>query len=172
MVRDRDIGAVTMSSQYVVKNVVKRFSSPLKTVIEYGPGNGVMTRALLDALAPDGRLLVVESNAEFVKNLQLIGDARLTIFHGKVEDLGKASIKDFQAADAVISSIPFSFIKLLDRVSIVSDTHKILGPKGRFIVFHQYSWFMAKLLRRKFSSVSVSLEPRNIPPCFILEARK
>jgi phospholipid N-methyltransferase len=169
---NRNVGAVTMSSKYVIKNVTQRLGKPLHTVIEYGPGDGVMTRALLLHLAPQGKLFVIESNPQFIKALHKIKDKRLHILQGKVQDLALDKIHGFCPADAVISSIPFSLLKKADRLKIVSDTHKILAPNGTFIIFHQYSRLMFRPLQERFSSVSVVFEPRNILPCFILDAKK
>jgi len=43
--RDRRIGAMTRSSKYVVNAVVRNFNNKsLQRVIEYGPGDGVVTK--------------------------------------------------------------------------------------------------------------------------------
>ena len=54
-VRDRKVGAVARSSRYVVKNVLDRIAEPLHVVIEYGPGDGVMTREILKKLSSESR---------------------------------------------------------------------------------------------------------------------
>jgi len=168
----REVGALTMSSRYVVRHVLKHLSRPLNTIIEYGPGNGVMTKALLEWLSPQGKLLVVESNTKFAKALNQLNDDRLRVLHGKAQSLTSAPIREFSRADAVLSSIPFTFLTPADRLRVVSNAHKMLAPGGTFIIFHQYTPFMFYPLHKMFRSVAIEFEPRNIFPCFILIAKK
>src|SRR3989344_6403005 len=163
---DRNVGAVSKSSKYVINNVLKRLKQPLQIVIEFGPGDGPMTKALLKRLSPDGKLLVIESNVKFVEELRKIDDERLHIVEGNVQDIISKDIYGFEKVDLVVSSIPFSFLKPSERINIVKITNKLLISGGSFIIFHQYSRLMAKTLRQVFGSVSVILEPRNFPPCF------
>lgn len=172
MMEDPHVAALTMSSKYVVGNVLERLPGSLHTVLEYGPGNGVMTKALLSRLPPEGKLIAIESNKRFIKTLEDIGDERLTIHEGKVEHVISQKIPDIKGINAVVSSIPFSHLKPADRLRVVSATESILTPGGDFIIFHQYSRLMLEPLQRYFRSVSVSFEPRNVFPCFILHAKK
>jgi len=105
----------------MVKRVLERLAKPLHSVIEYGAGDGVVTKALLQKLAPGGKLLAIESNAQFVQTLRQINDDRLEILHGKVEDL-LPDLTSFQA-DAVISSIPCFFLTPEDRLAIAAHTY-------------------------------------------------
>ena len=63
------VGAITMSSEYVVEGVMKHVKNDLRSVVEYGPGEGVVTKALLKRLSPEGKLVAIESNPDFVKVL-------------------------------------------------------------------------------------------------------
>jgi len=161
-----------MSSKYLINRVLKHLVKPLNTVIEYGPGNGVMTKALLRHLSPQGKLLVIESDARFIKELNQIHDERLEIIQSRVQDLFLDQISIFCQADAIISSIPFYFLTPADRLKVISETHKTLAPGGNFILFHQYRLLTLRQLNKSFNSVSVTFEPRNIFPCFILDAKK
>ncbi|HSM77148.1 MAG TPA: hypothetical protein VLT57_05975, partial [Bryobacteraceae bacterium] len=71
-----------------------------------------------------------------------------------------------QAPDAVISSIPFSFLTEDERHEILAQTRELLPAHGVFIVFHQYSRLALKPLRAHFESVTMSFELRNVFPCF------
>ncbi len=166
------VGAIMMSSRYVVRGVLKHIPMPPKTVIEYGPGDGVMTRALLRSLAPDGRLLAIELGDQFIRDLKRINDPRLTVINGKVQDVLDKEAQNFQDADLIVSSIPFSFLTISERDQVLEKTRNLLKPQGAFIVFHQYSTLMKKPLEKYFHKISISFEPRNILPCFILVAKK
>ncbi len=167
-----EVGAITMSSKYVVKQVLKHLPHKLDTVIEYGPGTGVMTEAILERLSPQGKLLAIEVNSEFAKTLNRLKDHRLRVLHGKVQHLTSKFMSEFSHADTIISSIPLTFLRHTDRHKIFSDAYNMLAPGGTLIIFHQYTPLMFYTLYKMFRSVRIEFEPRNIPPCFIMIAKK
>ena len=167
------VGAVSMSSNYVIKGVLKNIDGPLETIIEYGPGNGIMTKALLKLLSPQGKLIVIESNPKFVKILQKIKDSRIHIIEGKIQDvITSEKMCYIKEAGLVVSSIPFSFLKTVEREQVIEKTYALLASRGSCVIFHQYSTLVKKPLEKYFNTVSVSFEPRNIFPCFIFFAKK
>ena len=172
---DRQIGAMTRSSKYVVKAVMRNLSNlSLRRVIEYGPGDGVITKAILNRMPKDGQLIVVETNLKFLKILKDIGDPRLKIIKGTAQEVSeKLRHHNLAAIDLVVSSIPFSMLKSVDREKIVSNTFDMLKNTGKFIVF-QYSQLMLGLLNKYFNTgvVNTSFELRNILPGFIMSAQK
>ena len=53
-----NIGAVARSSKYVVKKVLSFLNqTQISNIIEYGPGDGVLTRELLKILPANGKNL-------------------------------------------------------------------------------------------------------------------
>lgn len=171
---DRKIGAIAKSSKYVVNAVVRDLKNkPMRRVVEYGPGDGVMTRELLGRMPKNGQLIAVELNQELIKSLKRIDDPRLRVIKGKVQKVSKELRRyHFENIDLVVSSIPFSMLKPTERDQVVSNTFDMLNDKGRFIVFHQYSRLMLTPLKKYFNTVATSFEPRNILPCFIMRAQK
>jgi phospholipid N-methyltransferase len=171
---DRKIGALARSSKYVVNAVVRYLKNqPLDRVVEYGPGDGVMTKELLDRMPPHGQLVAVESNPKLLKVLKRIKDPRLRVITGTVQNISRELKRHhFANVDLVVSSIPFSMLSPAERDKVVSNTFDMLSPTGRFIVFHQYSRIMRNPLKKYFGSVSTHFEPRNILPCFIINAKK
>lgn len=168
----KEVGAITMSSQYVVDDVLAMLPKNFSTVVEYGAGDGVMTRALLERLPVTGKMLAVESNESFITELGRINDPRLTIIQNLVQNMTSEDMALYSSADVVVSSIPFSFLSPVERAKVVSEVFNLLAPGGLCIIFHQYSWLMKKPLQDVFGAVSMKFEPRNIPPCFILCAKK
>lgn len=156
----------------MIRRTLKHLPLPLNTVIEYGPGNGVMTKVLLKRLSPNGKFLAVESNAMFAKTLTQFNDPRLHILHGNAQHLTAKIMREFSNADAILSSIPFTFLTSVDRFKIVSDAHSMLASSGTFNIFHQYTPLMVHPLRKIFRSVKIKYEMRNVFPCFILIAEK
>ncbi len=169
---DYKVGAISRSSKYVVRSVLHQLPGHLNTVVEFGPGDGVITKAILERISKKGRLVVIESNPDFVKALRKIRDPRLLVIRGKVQDIIMTLDKYLPSkADAILSSVPFSFFTASDRKNIVLKISKLLSPKGIFISFHQYRLQIVRQLKSHFNKVNIIFEPRNILPCFIISAR-
>jgi len=170
---DTYVGAVTQTSKFGVKNVCSKidFSKDL-TIVEYGPGDGVFTKYLLGRMTPDSTLIAIEANGDFVNELRLIPDPRLKIVHGRAEQvqdilgaLGKPH------ADYVISGIPCTFFRPPQRAALVESTHASLKKGGKFLVY-QYSPLMTPYLAKEFNEVTLGFVPINMPPMFVMEAKK
>lgn len=173
LLSDKQVGAVARTSKYVIRAILKNLGKkPANLIIEYGPGDGVMTRELLKHLSSKGSLVVIESNTNFNQALKKISDPRLKIINGKVQNIiPKFNRYGLSRIDAAISGIPFSMIGSADRDKIVKNTFHHLKAGGNFIVY-QYSPLMLQLLKRHFKKVKISFEVRNIPPCFIMCGQK
>ncbi|OGI62476.1 hypothetical protein A2818_01090 [Candidatus Nomurabacteria bacterium RIFCSPHIGHO2_01_FULL_40_12] len=174
LLSDKNTGTIFRSSSYVVNGVLEIINNkPLRQIIEYGPGDGVLTCELLKCLPPDGKLLAVEIDPKFLQMLRAISDPRLSVIDGKMQNVCQ-NIKayDFNNVDLIVSSIPFSLLSKIERETVVSSTKNALAPDGMFIVFHQYSHIMAKPLRKFFGEVNIKFEIRNFFPCFIISAKK
>lgn len=168
----KNVGAIATSSDYLIDSVARHIEGPLNLVVEYGPGDGAMTRAILDRLSPEGKLFVIESDSGFAEALRKISDSRLRVIEGYVPGEIVKGRESFTGADLIISSVPLSLLKPEERDEIAKETYHLLAPHGSFIVFHQYSKLVEKYLKKYFSRIDVSFEFRNVFPCFIFRARK
>lgn len=141
--------------------------------MEYGPGTGVVTRALLAAMAPDARLFAFEINSDFVAYLrQALPDPRLTIINASAETVVAAlAAHSISHCDAAVSSLPFSIMPPAVRWGILAATAEIL-PSGAPFVGYQYSTRWLGELRRSFGGVTMRFEPLNWPPAFVFTARR
>ena len=173
MVKDYRLGAITRSSRFVIRKVVDNL--PLKgngrapVVVEYGPGDGVITREALQGLAEHGQLIAIETNPEFVEMLGQIDDPRLAVRPMGVEDwLEQGEVGE---VDAVFSGIPFTFFPPAKRDGVVRDTHALIKEGGVFVVY-QNSLLMRPYLQKYFSKVTTTFEPRNFLPYFVMRAEK
>lgn len=170
---DYRVGAVVPSSKYVVQKVLLSLPPDIRYIVEYGAGDGVITKGLLSRLPSDGRLVAVERNPLLAARLREISDDRLVI----VEDDVVALSNDFSQfclprIDAVISGIPFTFFNPATRRQIVANTHRALAPGGLFLAY-QVSPLMVPYLKNAFENrVGIDLELRNLPPYFILKGWK
>lgn len=169
--RDLRIGAVMPSSRWAVRKIMDRVPDRLAKVLEYGPGDGVLTRRLLDRLDGQGRMLAVETNPTFAALLAKIEDPRFALVHGDATVAGDyAAEHGLSSFDLVISGIPFSMLSDATRRKVVDMTHDLLRPGGVFLVY-QTSPLMVPYLKRRFD-VRTSVELRNVPPYFIMQATK
>jgi len=170
--RDYRVGAVLPSTRHAMRGVLAELPRECRYVVEYGPGDGVSTRAILASLPQDGLLAAVERNPDFLPGLRAIADARLRLVLGDVRAIStQLHLLGLPRIDTVVSSIPFSFLSHEERDAIVRRTEEALATGGRFIVY-QYSPLMLRYLRKRFTRVRVRLEVRNLPPYFIMVAEK
>ncbi|HSD12088.1 MAG TPA: methyltransferase domain-containing protein [Patescibacteria group bacterium] len=169
--RDFRVGAVMPSSRWAVTKILDRVPDKLTAVLEYGPGDGVLTKRLLDRLDSTGRMLAIEANPTFAAGLAKIADQRFALVHGDATvAAGYAREHGLSSFDLVISGIPFSMLSDKTRKDVVDMTWNLLRPGGVFLVY-QTSPLMVPYLKRRFS-VKTSFEVRNVPPYFVMQAVK
>ena len=170
LVKDKNVGAVTSTSEHVVKKLVEKINfKNAEIIVEYGPGNGVITRILLDNMKPNAGLYVFETNKNFIDNLSQIKDNRLFIINDDAEN-AKFILKNkyqVESVDYIISTIPFTFIEKRKRRKIIYKSFSLLNESGRFITY-QYSWLIFNLIKRRFKSVQWKFVLLNLPPAFII----
>jgi phospholipid N-methyltransferase len=173
-IKGEKVGAVSRSSKFVIKKVLENIKKEkIESILEFGPGDGVLTIELLKKLTADGKIFVVELDPNFVEELRRIKDKRLVVIEGKMEDIVEHPKKfGIESVDIIVSSIPFTFIKKEDREDVVKKSKKILVEGGEFIIFHQYSLLMKKILLKNFKNVDYFFEPRNFLPCFVMVGEK
>lgn len=172
--KDYKVGALTPSSNFVVTQIVKKLPHHSRAcIIEYGAGDGVITKALLEHMPVDGKLIAIEMNPQFIPILKKIHDPRLQIVQGDVLKICKdLSVLKLPRIDAVISGIPFSFFTSNERKIIAKQTFQKLSEHGRFILY-QFSPLMLPYLKDYFEKkIKLSVEVRNFPPYFIMVAEK
>ncbi|MEX2488428.1 MAG: methyltransferase domain-containing protein [Pseudomonadales bacterium] len=134
------------------------------TVVEIGCGTGGTTRALLSTMRDDSHLLAIERTAEFVATLRQIDDPRLTVVHGCASNLvDELKQHRLDAADVVISGIPFSTLPEELARLIVTEVHRALRVHGVFVAY-QFSDRVADYAHPLFGRPGVELEMRNVPP--------
>ncbi len=171
-IKDYKVGALTVSSRYIVQQILRELKPDHKYIVEYGAGNGVITKEILKILPQDGKLIAIEINQELLTELRMIHDPRLTVINKDVLEISKDfSQFNLPRIDAIISGIPFTFLEPKQRQALIANTHAALVPKGIFITY-QISLLTFPLLKRYFHKVSFRFEPRNFLPYFIIRADK
>jgi len=178
LLQDRHVASVMPTSRFAVEKICSQIDlQGAQVVIEYGPGTGVITRALLLRMAPEARLIAIERNVAFFSLLQgACRDPRLHLFNecaGNILDIVRRC--DASQADCVLSGIPFSFLPVKARVELLKSTHRILKPGGRFIAyqtFYQPPGHLRVPLQEIFRIVSTGYAIMSVPPLMLIEATK
>nr|VFJ62955.1 MAG: Phospholipid N-methyltransferase [Candidatus Kentron sp. FW] len=164
--RPKQVGSIISSSRFLERRIVHNAGiERANVVVELGPGTGGTTRALLNALHNDARLVAIEIDAGFASWLRSqIRDPRLTVHQGSAEDLQQILTQHgFDSADVVLSGIPFSTMPRATGTAILSSVKSALRPGGRFVAY-QMRDRVKTLGRRVFGQPRVQVEIRNIPP--------
>ena len=159
------VGTVVPSSRFLEERVLDLADiSRSRLVVELGAGIGGLTRKLLAAMPHNATLLAIEIDLDFCQLLERIDEPRLIVFSGNAHDLADAlSAFELGAADAVISGIPFSTMRLSEGSRLVESIAAQLAPGGRFVAY-QFSPRVHRLARPIFGAARVEVEFRNIPP--------
>jgi phospholipid N-methyltransferase len=173
-IKDRDVASVVPTSLRCVKKVCTHidFSKDF-LLVEYGPGNGVFSKYLLEKMTPGSRLILIEANEDFVKELKsTIKDPRVKIHNllaGDVESVLEP--EDIGNVDYVLSGIPFSFLKKDRKRQVLNTTKAILKDGGKFVAY-QTSGHLKKPVMEVFGNYDIEMEMLNIPPYLIYDVVK
>jgi CDP-diacylglycerol---serine O-phosphatidyltransferase len=173
-VRDRKtVGAVAPTSRGVARRIARLAEAgEVRNIAEFGPGTGAITRELLAALPPDGRLFAFEVHQPFVRHLrETITDPRFTVLSESAEAV--TTICESEAEDgfdAIVSSIPFSLIGPEQTAEILRAVSRTLRPGGIFVALQYHPRYLKPLMTAEFGQVERQLYPWNIPPATLLRA--
>jgi phosphatidylethanolamine/phosphatidyl-N-methylethanolamine N-methyltransferase len=164
--RPKEVGSIIPSSRWMERRITRTAEiANADLVIELGPGTGGTTKALLQAMAPDARLLAIEINPRFCELLtRTIDDPRLIVHEGSAAEIPEALVKhDLDAPDVILSGIPFSTMPQALGLSILRSVKKSLAPNGRFVAY-QFRDVVHTLGKRVFGPASIQIELLNVPP--------
>ncbi|TVR77949.1 MAG: methyltransferase [Chitinophagaceae bacterium] len=171
--KDFKVASLIPTSNTAVKNALDKLNlETKKTVVEYGPGEGVFTYAILERLPADSKLIVIETNLEFINILNKIDDERLIVLHDSAENIEALMEKeDCASVDVIISGIPLSLLPKAVVTKIIQNSCKSLSENGILFIY-QHSFFAMKFLKKEFTTVEKYFEPMNLPPLFFMKALK
>lgn len=162
----RQVGSVVPSSIALEQRLVHAADlARAQTVVELGPGTGGTTRALLDSLRPDARLLAIELSPAFHARLRnRFTDPRLLVQLGSAEQLAELLQRwRLPAPDVVLSGIPFSTMPTATADRIANTIAQCLAPGGRFVAY-QVRAHVADFVAPYLGRPAVAWELRNVPP--------
>jgi phospholipid N-methyltransferase len=167
------LGSLIPSSRFLVNKVLGEVDwSRAQVLLEYGPGVGTFTTEILRRMRADAVLIVLETNADFVRFLRgKVRDTRLHVVHGSAADAGSVLARlDLRHADYVISGIPYTTMSPETRETILRTTYSVLHPKGAFLVY-QFTRSVLPYLQQVFGLVQQDFEPLNVMPARLFYCR-
>lgn len=166
------VGTLLPSSRWVVRRLAALVPPGVRTIVEFGPGTGVITAALLERLPADGRLLAIETNPDYVRELhESFDDPRLIVEQASAAELESLLARHgLVGADLIVSGIPFSVIPREIGQAILAASARALGAQGRLLIY-QYTPAVLERLRGRFEIIERSIEWRNTVPMRIFLAR-
>jgi phospholipid N-methyltransferase len=167
------LGSLIPSSRFLVNKVLGEVDwGRARVFLEYGPGVGTFTTEILRRMRSDAVLVVLETNADFVRFLRgKVRDDRLHVIHGSAADADSALARlDLRHADYVISGIPYTTMRPDVRDLILRKTHSVLHPNGAFLVY-QFTRSVLPYLEQVFGLVRQDFEPLNVMPARLFYCR-
>ena len=166
-------GTITPSSKVLIRHLLKPIDfSTASCIVELGPGNGCVTRALLDRMHPTCQLISLELDNEFATKLKLIEDQRLHVYNACASSI-RSILDELQIStvDHVVSSLPLALIEDHVVQDILSTVGRNLRDGGRFLQY-QYSLANYNDVKPLFKDVKLHFTLRNMPPAFVYECVK
>ncbi|MEJ6792570.1 MAG: methyltransferase [Lacinutrix sp.] len=170
----RTSGTLFPSSRFLVSKLLKGVDfKTAKLIVEFGPGNGIITNNILNSLQPDAKLIIFEINDNFYNALLKIDDNRLVVVKQSADTVIEViKAHNFENADYIISSLPLTNMPKTITTSILNNAYNCLKSKGCFFQY-QYSLTYYSNLKETFKGkISLSFESLNIPPAFIYTCQK
>jgi phospholipid N-methyltransferase len=160
------VGSIIASSKAQINAMLKVPDWPnVKLFVEYGPGVGTFTQAILDRLPADGTYIAIDTNPDFIEYLRIkFTDSRFVPVHGSAADVEQIIAEHgFEQADYVLSGLPFSTLPKGVAPAIAAATHRVLKTGGAFLVY-QFRPKVRDFLEPHWDRIDYSIEWWNIPP--------
>jgi phosphatidylethanolamine/phosphatidyl-N-methylethanolamine N-methyltransferase len=127
----RDISSVVPSSRWLARGMAEGLGPNTGRVVEFGPGTGRITHAILEAGVAPADLTLFEMNGEFVRHLQ-DRFRGVTIHHGPAQEAPNLLPP---GVAHVISGLPLLSFPGPLRQDILRTAFSILAPGGSFVQF-------------------------------------
>jgi phospholipid N-methyltransferase len=168
------VGSVIPSSDALIARMLKPVDwSNTRVFVEYGPGVGTFCQHVLDRLPADATYIAIDTNPDFIDYLtHKIADSRFRPILGSAADVEEIVRESgFDAADYVLSGLPFSTLPSGVGEAIAAATARIIRPGGAFLVY-QFRAKVRDFLTPHFPQIDKAMEWWNVPPCWLFWAKK
>jgi phosphatidylethanolamine/phosphatidyl-N-methylethanolamine N-methyltransferase len=176
----RSTAAIAPSSRRLAERMVEGIDFPtVRSIVEYGPGTGVFTRAVLErcrqAPREDRVFLAVEKNQRLAERLAA-SEPGVRVHHGDALEIDRlCADAGLDGVDFVLSGLGWPSLPAPVREGILERTATLLRPGGEFRTFGYHigllmrgAWEFRRTVRRLFREVTISpVVWGNLPPAFV-----
>lgn len=172
-IKDPKVAAFGPTSRKVVDKVCEGLPTDRDIrVLELGPGDGVVTKRILEQLSPGSRILALETNHRFCEELRSWEDPRLTVVQDQGQHFSqRMRSQGFEGFERIISGIPSSLLTHEERVELVLEFHRTLSEGGHSVIY-QLSPLMKKHLQFFLELEDMDIKMNGLLPMFIMRGRK
>lgn len=167
------IGSVIPSSRFLERRILETSGvASARSIVELGSGTGGTTRAILNEMPRDARLLSIEINPQLHASVRKIADDRLIAHLGNACELKRIlGLYEMGRPDVFISGIPFSTMSHRSGAQVVEAISSLLAPNGRFVAY-QVRKRVAELCRPFLGPGQMEVELLNLPPVRVYQWSK
>lgn len=190
----KEMAAVAPSSRHLARKMVEGFDfAGASAVVEYGPGLGTFSNAIIQRMHAAGvsgsdvapgscRFIAIERNekmAELFRQRHTPGD--VTLYCDDAANVRSICTREgIDQVDYVVSGLGWPSFSDDVRERILSATAEVLRSGGEFRTFGYHvglmlrgAWHFRRVVRRLFSEVTISeVVWRNMPPAFVYRCIK
>lgn len=128
----RQVSAISPSSPWLARAMTAGLHPGIGRVVEFGPGTGRLTQAILARGIAPHDLTLYEMNADFVRHLRARFPG-VVVHHGPAQHAAEATSGPKVAK--VISGLPLLSMPLPLREAIVSAAFAVLAPGAAMVQF-------------------------------------
>lgn len=166
----RQIGAVAPSSRSLGRAMAAELPKDYEYCVELGGGTGSLTRALLSAGMPRGKLIVVERDPRLAAHLRKRFRG-VRVIRGEAQNLTRLlAAEGIGAVDAIVSGLPLRSLPRRVGDAIAAESFAALRPGGVYIQFTY--WLQPPFTRAIAAELSIGGAVqervwRNLPPAFV-----
>lgn len=152
----------------------------VSTIVEFGPGTGVITEKVMQKKSPETTFFALEINEEFVKATKdRCPDA--LVYQSPAQNAKKyLEMHDQTGCDRILSSLPWLTFDGEMQQELIDTIYDVLHPGGKFLTYAYIpglmfpaAWRFKNKLTARFDKVTKSkVIWRNIPPAFVYLGEK
>jgi phosphatidylethanolamine/phosphatidyl-N-methylethanolamine N-methyltransferase len=170
------VGAIAPSSPGLVKTMVDWFDwQQARSVVEFGPGTGVFTEAVLQHLHPAAKFIAIERSADLVAATRQRCPGATVIEDSVANVVELCRQHGMNQVDAVVCGLPWASFSESLQTEIMDAMFEVLRPGGQFATFAYWQGVVlpaglrfSRRLHDSFTSVQRSHTVwRNLPPAFV-----
>ncbi|MGI9472484.1 MAG: class I SAM-dependent methyltransferase [Rubripirellula sp.] len=175
------VGAIAPSSPGLVNAMVDWFDwEHIRNAVEFGPGTGVFTEAVVERLHPDAKFFAIERSADMVAATRERCPT-VTVYEDSVTNVAELCEREsIGQVDAIICGLPWASFPESLQAEIMETMLAVMAPDGKFATFAYWQGVILpagirfkRRLQDTFSSVERSHTVwKNLPPAFVYRCQR